>query len=67
VSRRRSPRLAIVLELEGTPRLYFCAETLADEHRLRGWLRRAKVIEQLPQLLRQLLDDLDRLDEERAA
>jgi hypothetical protein len=61
------PRLVIVIPLEGHGRILLDAETFEDELRLRGWLRRAPVFERLPAILERLLDDLDLMDEERAA
>jgi hypothetical protein len=54
------PRLAIVIPLEGQGRIMLDADTFEDELRLRAWLRRSTVFEQLPAVLTQLLDDLDR-------
>lgn len=58
----------VVLPLEGgKPRLYLIADTEADELRLRSWLRHTSLVRQIPQLVDQLLDDLDRRDAERTA
>jgi hypothetical protein len=62
VTRRRKPRFVIVLGLEQRPRLYLVCDSREDEIRLRGWLRRAGVVRQIPQLVDQLLDSLDRQD-----
>lgn len=60
--RRRQPRFVVVVPIEGRPRLYVIADSREDELRLRGWLRRAAVFRQLPQLVDQLLDNLDERD-----
>jgi hypothetical protein len=68
VKPRRPPRLVIELELErdlGIVLLF--AESAEDERRLRMWLRYSAVFRTLPAMIDRLLDDLDRLDEERAA
>ena len=45
----------------------FPPESYEDELRLRSWLRRSEAFAALPVLVQNLLDDLDRLDEENAA
>jgi hypothetical protein len=61
------PRLVIVIPLEEHGRIVLDCETHEDELRLRAWLRRSPVFERLPAVLARLLDDLDEIDEERAA
>jgi hypothetical protein len=65
---RRTPRLVIEYELERRQGLVMLiAESYEDELRLRSWLRRSEAFAALPVLVQNLLDDLDRLDEENAA
>lgn len=65
---RRPPRLLVVLELERDCGLVVVdAESLEDERRLRLWLRRSEAFQTLPEFVARLLDELDRVDEGRAA
>jgi hypothetical protein len=68
VIRRRPPRLVIELELERHQCVVMVlADSHEDELRLRSWLRRTPAFEDLPAFIAGLLDELDRIDEERAA
>lgn len=64
---RRKPALVIVIELECRPELHLVADCLADEHRLRAWLRAARALHDLPAAVGQVLDLLDQLDRPEAA
>jgi hypothetical protein len=66
VSARR-PTLVIRLPLEGDVVVRLEAATIEDERRLRSWLRRTRRLELLQHALQGILDDLDALDERRAA
>jgi hypothetical protein len=57
------PRLVILLPLEQEGKIVFEADSLEDEYRLRGWLRRSAAMRALPDIVSRLLDDLDEFDE----
>ena len=61
------PTLQIAIPLEGQGAITIAATSYEDEHRLRSWLRRSGLLDDLAVLLTHLLDDLDAFDEERAA
>jgi hypothetical protein len=61
------PELVIRVPLEGSGEMMLSAQTHEDEVRLRRWLRRSMAVHALPELLTQLLDDLDRADQQEAA
>jgi hypothetical protein len=64
---RRPPRLVITLELECDRRgVWLDAETYEDELRLRSWLRRTAALATLSAFLEDVLDNLDRIDEDAA-
>jgi hypothetical protein len=62
-----TPRVELVLPLEGIPIVYVLANTFEDELRLRSWLRRSPVLGQALAALDGLLDELDDIDREAAA
>lgn len=62
-----APRLVVSIEFEGHGRIILDCDTHEDELALRAWLRGSTVFERLPAILERLLDDLDRVDEGRAA
>lgn len=64
-SSRPRPELWVRLPLESHLEFVLVCETAEDEARLVGWLRRSPVFRRLPEILAQLLDDLD--DGEEAA
>lgn len=67
MSRRRSPRLVLVLPLEQRGRVYLVADSREDEQRLRQWLRRTRELDATVASLARLLDDLDENDRRSAA
>jgi hypothetical protein len=64
---RRRPELIVRVPLEGHGRITFDADSHENELRLRRWIRHSHVLEALPDLVAQLLDDLDRHDRRDAA
>jgi len=68
VTRRPPPYLVVEVALEADVALVrLHASSLDDEVRLRLWLRRSELVKRLPVLIAQALDELDRLDDGRAA
>jgi hypothetical protein len=57
------PALVVLLELEGVPRVLLDADIWEDERRLRVWLARPGLLEELTEVL----EALDVLHEEEAA
>lgn len=68
MTRRPPPYLVVEVALEADVALVrLHASSLDDEVRLRLWLRRSELVKRLPVLIAQALDELDRLDDGRAA
>ena len=65
--RREPPSLIVIFPLEGKAIVHFDAVTHEDEIRLREWLRSGRVLAELPDALRDLLDDLDGFNRGEAA
>lgn len=60
------PTLRIEIPLEGNGDVYLDADTYEDELRLRSWLRRSRLLDDLAVILVRLLDDLDTLSDRKA-
>jgi hypothetical protein len=61
------PSLQLEIRLEGVPVLWLAADSPENELRLRSWLRRSDALANARMALAVLLDELDRIDAERAA